>query len=184
MIFKLFRNKNNDTKAGKKPAKKKSARRGGHGPSILTGEVVIDGHLLSGGELQIDGEVNGDVRARAVVIDVNGVVHGEVAAEDIIVRGRIIGPIRGLHVHILNGAHVEGDVLNETISIENGAFVDGKIHRVDDPLGEAYGHDLEQPASHYVPPAPLQQSNYSFNSDRPFTSTLPTDPSGSKDKKD
>jgi len=133
MIFKRFRKKN---KADKPLAEKKRAGRRSHGPSIITGEVVIEGHLLSAGELQIDGEINGDVRARAVVVDVNGIVHGQVAAEDVIVRGRIIGPIRALHVHILNGAHVEGDVLNESISIENGAFVDGKIRRVDDPLGE------------------------------------------------
>ncbi len=160
MIFKRFRNKN------KKPAKKKRARRGSLGPSILTGEVVIDGHLMSAGELQIDGEVNGDVRARAVVIDINGIVHGEVAAEDVIVRGRIIGPIRALHVHILNGAHVEGDVLNETISIENGAFVDGKIHRVDNPLGETYGHSEQQQPSHFD--APQQQSQYGFTEQTPF----------------
>jgi len=168
MIFKRFRNKNKDSKAGKKNGSKKSSRRGGLGPSILTGEVVIDGHLLSGGELQIDGEVNGDVRARAVVVDVNGVIHGEVAAEDVIVRGRIIGPIRGLHVHILNGAHVEGDVMNETISIENGAFVDGKINRVEDPLGDAYSHDQQHSVSQYTAPAPLQQSKYNFNNDRPL----------------
>ncbi len=92
MIFKGFRKKN---KAGKPPAEKKRVGRNSHGPSIITGEVVIEGHLLSAGELQIDGEINGDVRARAVVIDVNGIVHGQVAAEDVIVRGRIIGPIRG-----------------------------------------------------------------------------------------
>lgn len=151
MIFKRFRSKR---KAGKN-SKKRTARRGNLGPSIVTGEVVIDGHLLSGGELQVDGEINGDVRARAVVVDINGIVHGEVAAEDVIVRGRIIGPIRGVHVHILNGAHVEGDVLNETISIENGAFVDGKIHRVDNPLGEAYSQIDRQSDDQF--PAPSQQ---------------------------
>ncbi len=160
MIFKRFRNKN------KTPKKQNRAKRNNFGPSIITAEVVIDGHLLSGGELQIDGEVNGDVRAKAVVIDINGIVHGQVAAEDVIVRGRIIGPIRALHVHLLNGCHVEGDILNESISIENGAYIEGQIHRVEDPLGDgnaqpvnnaysspkpsAYGFDAEQA---YTPPS-------------------------------
>jgi cytoskeletal protein CcmA (bactofilin family) len=156
MIFKRFRKKD------KKTSGKKRSGRAGVGPSIITAEVVIEGNLLSGGELQIDGEVNGDVRARAVVIDINGIVHGEVAGEDVIVRGRIIGPIRGLHVHILNGAHVEGDVLNETISIENGAFLDGKIHRVEDPLGEVYSHQQPQPASAYAAP------NYNYHKPSTF----------------
>jgi cytoskeletal protein CcmA (bactofilin family) len=34
------------------------------------------------------------------------------------------------------GAHIEGDVINQTLSIENGAHVDGKIRRVEDPLSE------------------------------------------------
>ena len=48
----------------------------------------------------------------------------------------MIGPIRGIHVHILAGGHVEGDVINETLSVENGAYIDGKIRRSEDPLSE------------------------------------------------
>ncbi len=88
------------------------------------------------GSLQIDGTVNGDVRAHAVVVDSQGVVHGEVIAEEVLVRGRIIGPIRGIHVHVYAGGHVQGDVINETISVDNGAYIDGTIRRSDDPLAE------------------------------------------------
>ena len=127
MLFKGFRKKNKT--AGDNP-------RGRSGPSIITEDVVIEGNLISGGELQIDGTVNGDVRAHAVVVDSQGVVHGEVVAEEVLVRGRIIGPIRGIHVHVYAGGHIEGDVINETISIDNGAYIDGAIRRSEDPLGE------------------------------------------------
>ena len=106
------------------------------GPSLLSLDLVIDGSVSTGGELQIDGTINGSVRARAVVVDANGVVYGDIAAEEVIVRGRVIGPIRPLHIHIYAGAHIEGDVINQTLSIENGAHVDGKIRRVEDPLSE------------------------------------------------
>jgi cytoskeletal protein CcmA (bactofilin family) len=106
------------------------------GPSLLSQDLVIDGSISTGGELQIDGTINGSVRARAVVVDANGVVYGDIAAEEVIVRGRVIGPIRALHIHIYAGAHIEGDVINQTLSIENGAHVDGKIRRVEDPLSE------------------------------------------------
>ena len=127
MFFKRSRKKQSQTKS--------APRGGGMGPSILTAEVSIEGNLSSAGELQIDGEIIGDVRARSVVIDTNGLVQGEVMADDIIVRGRIIGSIKGMNVHILAGGQIQGDVLNENISIENGAFIDGNIQRVDDPLG-------------------------------------------------
>ncbi len=133
MLFRRFRNRD----------KSRGRKRGGLGPSIITGDVQIDGNLISAGDLQIDGTVNGDVRARSVVVDFNGVAQGEVMAEEVVVRGRVIGHIRGVHVHILSGGHVEGDVLSETISIDHGAYVDGKIHRVEDAL--AQGEVYEEP---------------------------------------
>jgi cytoskeletal protein CcmA (bactofilin family) len=139
MLFRNFRKKTNSAAAGNRRA----------GPSIITEDVVIEGNLISGGELQIDGTVNGDVRAHSVVVDAQGVIHGEVVADEVLVRGRIIGPIRGVHVHVYAGGHIEGDVINETISIDNGAYVDGAIRRSDDPLAEPppqYDPQYEQPA--------------------------------------
>jgi cytoskeletal protein CcmA (bactofilin family) len=139
MLFRNFRKKNNSADEN---------NRGRSGPSILTEDVVIEGNLISGGELQIDGTVNGDVRAHSVVVDAQGVIHGEVVAEEVLVRGRIIGPIRGIHVHVYAGGHIEGDVINETISIDNGAYIEGAIRRSEDPLAEPspqYDGQYEQP---------------------------------------
>ncbi|MDH3740324.1 MAG: polymer-forming cytoskeletal protein [Hyphomicrobiales bacterium] len=144
MLFKKSRNRKKD-----KPANNPGVRSGRAGPSIITSDVVIEGNLLTGGELQVDGTVNGNIRARAVVIDVQGVVHGEVAAEDVFVRGRIIGPIRGVNVTIVAGGHIEGDVVNENIAIENGAYVDGKIHHADDPLSEYPAHQYGNASQGY-----------------------------------
>lgn len=126
MLFKNLRKKNSGTESARSRS----------GPSIITEDVVIEGNIISGGELQIDGTLNGDIRAHAVVIDAQGVIHGEVVAEEVLVRGRIIGPIRGIHVHVYAGGHIEGDVISETISIDNGAYVDGSIRRSEDPMAE------------------------------------------------
>jgi cytoskeletal protein CcmA (bactofilin family) len=126
MIFR--RSKKKPTNGAEAPAES--------GPTIIASDVVIDGNITTAGELQIDGTVHGFVRARSCVVDMQGVVEGEVAAEEVFVRGRIIGPIRGLHVHLHAGAHVEGDVINETISVENGAYIYGTIRRSEDPLAQ------------------------------------------------
>ena len=120
----------------------------GFAPSIITADVDIEGHLHSAGELQIDGNVHGDVRAHAAVIDVNGVVHGCVVAEEVVVRGRVVGPIRGIDVHLLTGAHVQGDVISITLSIDKGAWLEGEAHHssspFDDPTGRLrWSHDLD-----------------------------------------
>jgi cytoskeletal protein CcmA (bactofilin family) len=134
MIFKRFLNSNSEN--GSKPRS---------GPSILTQDLLVDGNINSAGELQIDGTVNGVVRARACMVDMQGVVHGEIIAEDVMVRGRVIGPIRGLRVHLFPGAHVEGDVITASIAIENGAYIYGSIRRSDDPLADFPSQTYEQP---------------------------------------
>ena len=114
-------------------------RQVGFAPSIITADVDIEGHLHSAGELQIDGNVHGDVRAHAAVIDVNGVVYGCVVAEEVVVRGRVVGPIRGIDVHLFSGAHVQGDVISTTLSIDKGAWLEGEAHQSNSPFDDPAG---------------------------------------------
>ena len=96
-------------------------------PSYIARDTTVHGNVMTDGEIHIDGAVHGSVRAHTCLVDKRGEVRGEITAEIIYIRGRVIGPLNGVHVQIESGAHVEGDVTNETISIENGAFVLGSI---------------------------------------------------------
>lgn len=96
-------------------------------PSYIARDTTIEGNVLSDGEVHVDGAVNGLVRAHTCLVDARGEVRGDIFAEFVYVRGRVHGTISGVHVQIEAGAHVEGDVVNETISIANGAFVLGSI---------------------------------------------------------
>ena len=96
-------------------------------PSYIARDTTIEGRIVSDGEIHIDGAVHGSVRAHTCLVDTRGEVRGDISAEVVYVRGRVIGPISGVHVQIEANAHVEGDVTNETISIENGAYVLGSI---------------------------------------------------------
>src|SRR5262245_9986221 len=62
-------------------------------PSIISAEVVVRGTILSSGDLQVDGKVEGDVRAYSLVVGEKSVVVGDVFAEDAIIRGRVEGSI-------------------------------------------------------------------------------------------
>ena len=96
-------------------------------PSYIGRDTVLEGQINCEGELHIDGSFRGTVRARVCVIDLHGVIHGELSGEVMHVRGRVIGPIQGSKVYIHAGAHVEGDIFQDSVSIENGAYVYGTI---------------------------------------------------------
>lgn len=118
------------------------------GPSIIGADVVVQGTIVTGGELQIDGTVQGDVRAAAIVVGPQGTVHGELAGEEIFLRGRVIGPIRGLRVQVFAGAHVDGDIIHDSLAVETGAFCQGTIRRSDEPLAEFAPQQPQQVAHH------------------------------------
>lgn len=98
-------------------------------PSFIARDTSFEGNVSSDGEIHIDGEMRGSIRAHTCLVDSHGEVHGGISAQFVVVRGRVIGPITAAQVTIQAGAHVEGNVINENIIIENGAHVIGSITR-------------------------------------------------------
>jgi cytoskeletal protein CcmA (bactofilin family) len=123
-------------------------------PSIISADMTMSGSLSSTGDIQIDGRVEGDVRSIGLVIGDKAEIHGEVYAEDVTVRGKVIGRIHARKVLLAATSHVEGDILHEALAVETGAFFEGNCRHSDNPLGSnvASGGDdghapLRAPAS-------------------------------------
>jgi len=106
-------------------------------PSILSSDLLVKGNLKSTGDIQIEGQVEGDVHAHLLTVGETATVRGEVVADDVVVNGRVIGRVRGLKVRLTSTAKVEGDIIHKTIAIESGAHFEGSVQRQDDPLGGA-----------------------------------------------
>jgi len=105
------------------------------GKSVISNDLKIIGQglrIISRGTLQIDGEVEGDVAGKEVIIGEMGQVTGIVAAERVIVRGKIAGAIRSVMVALQSSARVEGDIHHRSLSIEQGAQFDGRCRRPTD----------------------------------------------------
>lgn len=112
-----------------------SFRPGGpSGASVIGADLVIQGSLMSKGEVQIEGEVQGDIHATHVVLGERARVTGGIIAEECVIRGHLLGTIRSRRVILQGTSHVEGDVYHQTMAIEQGAFFEGKSRRTDDPL--------------------------------------------------
>lgn len=125
------------------------------GPSIINSDVMIRGSVTTKGELQLDGAVEGDVRARKLTV--GGSIKGDVTGEEVVtVRGEVQGRIRGKKVELVAGCRVQGDILHAQLSIEPGAQFEGQVRYVQDPLatdGGAPNKPQLAPAPVSTPPA-------------------------------
>jgi cytoskeletal protein CcmA (bactofilin family) len=121
-------------------------------PTIIGEDLTITGNVTSKGEVQIDGEIQGDIHCNSILVGDKAQVRGGVVAEDVVVRGHIVGSIRGLRITLQAQSHVEGDIFHQSLAIEQGAHFEGKSRRSDDPLAEIKGakaasHSAETSAS-------------------------------------
>lgn len=105
-------------------------------PSIIGEDLTIAGNVTSKGEIQVDGEIQGDIHCGSLLLGDKSQVIGGVIAEDIVVRGRVVGSVRGLRVTLQAQSHVEGDIFHQSLAIEQGAYFEGKSRRSDNPLEE------------------------------------------------
>jgi len=102
--------------------------------SILSSDLHVTGNLKTTGDIQVEGTVEGDIRAHLLTVGEGATIRGELIADDVVVNGRIVGRVRGLKVRLTSTARVEGDIIHKTIAIESGAHFEGSVQRQDDPL--------------------------------------------------
>ena len=102
--------------------------------SVLSSDLHVAGNLRTTGDIQVEGTIEGDIRAHLLTIGEGATVKGEVIADDVVINGRIVGRVRGLKVRLTSTARVEGDIIHKTIAIESGAHFEGSVQRQDDPL--------------------------------------------------
>ncbi len=102
--------------------------------SVLSSDLHVTGNMKTTGDIQVEGTVEGDIRAHLLTIGETATIKGEVIADDVVINGRIVGRVRGLKVRLTSTARVEGDIIHKTIAIESGAHFEGSVQRQDDPL--------------------------------------------------
>lgn len=127
------------------PVQPRSAERGI--PSVIGPDLVISGNLISKGEVQIEGEVQGDVHATHVIVGEKARITGNILAEEVVVRGHLMGSIRGRRIMLQSTSRIEGDIFHQSLAIEQGAFFEGKSRRTQDPLAGVERPDIKPQGS-------------------------------------
>ena len=94
--------------------------------STISEDLTITGNVTSTGELHLDGRIHGDVHCVSLVLGETARLEGNVVAEDVMVRGHLIGSVRALRVMLQSQAHVEGNLFHKSLSIEQGTHFEGE----------------------------------------------------------
>jgi cytoskeletal protein CcmA (bactofilin family) len=101
----------------------------GSGYSLLDAQLVVTGDLDTGGSLRIDGKLEGSVRrADTVVLGVGAAMSGDVHAREVVIGGTIMGNVHATErVELQATAIVTGDILTQTILVQEGGVVNGRV---------------------------------------------------------
>lgn len=104
-----------------------------HTDTMIGAGMRVVGDVAFTGVLRIQGDVLGDVACKSdsdgtVVVDASGCLTGALDVPRVIVRGRVIGPVRSAQsIDIQHGGTVVGDAFYREIDIHEGGIVEGLL---------------------------------------------------------
>ena len=97
------------------------------GFSVIGPDVVVTGNVRATADLHIEGQIDGDLDCGNLVLGPGAVVKGQVRAESARIAGTIEGSVAIRQLVVEAGARISGDVEYESVSLENGAHIDGRM---------------------------------------------------------
>lgn len=111
-------------------------------PTTIIGKdtTIESGTIHSVASVQVNGKVAADLVVDAsLVVGQKGHVEGDIQAGFVLVAGRIVGNIDVTHqIHLMKTAVVVGDILCQSIVIDDGAKIEGNFRmRIEEVVHEA-----------------------------------------------
>lgn len=99
--------------------------------SVIGSDVTIKGDISATTELHVDGRIEGDIACSSLVQGESSHIDGGIEAETARLAGTVSGSITARELVVLKSANIKGDVNYDSLTIEQGAEVEGRFaHRV------------------------------------------------------
>ena len=95
--------------------------------SVIGADLIVTGQIQSKSPIQLDGKIMGDIHCPALDVEKQAIIKGGVVTEDLIVYGKINGSIKCANASLQRGANVEADIDYGSISVEEGASLQGGL---------------------------------------------------------
>ena len=105
----------------------KPVANGGSTFSVIGADVAIKGNVEASADLHVDGVIEGDTVCTSLVQGESGRIEGAITADTARLAGTVKGTITVRELVVLRSARIDGDVHYETLTIEQGAAVSGRL---------------------------------------------------------
>ena len=94
--------------------------------TVIAKGLKIEGRVTAEGLVELNGQIEGELHGKSLIISRGALVKGAVSADQVVVDGTVEGPITGGEIILKSRAHVIGDIHHRSLSIENGASFEGR----------------------------------------------------------
>ena len=98
--------------------------------SVIGSDFAIVGEkvtLVCKSTLLVEGEVIGDINGEDVTVGESGMVTGTITARNITMHGALRGALHGDNVTLHKTARVDGDIVQNSLVVAEGAQFDGRV---------------------------------------------------------
>jgi len=131
---------------------------------------TLEGTLTSSGNVRMDGTFSGTLAISGnILVGETAKITADINARNISIAGAVRGNVSGNKVQILRTGRVWGDIHASALTMEEGAFIDGKItmqgHQANSPASPAPSEASIQPSE--PSPAPSEPSPAPSEADSP-----------------
>ena len=104
-----------------------SDKSGQNSLSIITEGIEFSGEINTDGDIHIDGNMKGTIKAHEVVIGPNGNFDGEIISEVLKVSGLIKGKFTIKNLFIKRDGLLQGKAKYEIIVVDSGGKIQGEL---------------------------------------------------------
>jgi len=112
--------------------------------SVLGADTAIKGDLTATADLHVDGKVEGDIACATLVQGESSEIIGGIRAECARLSGLVRGSVSARDLVVLKSARLHGDIHYDTLTVEQGAIVDGNLSPRDSRLGDGVSSGLAE----------------------------------------
>ena len=95
-------------------------------PSVISGDMNVNGDFISKGSLEIEGKIEGNITCDTVAVRKNAEVKGNISATNVYLDGKANGMIKGKNILVSPGATVSGVIYYDTLTVKDGAALNAQ----------------------------------------------------------